>query len=133
MLSIAIYCNVKKRFGGTLIKPRICSSHLLRLVNPCCNACFTILFLNIIMIMPASQNRSNCAFRYGLRRLATKPTAKSGLKHVKLYRREGVGRMNITTERIRDSSIQPIDIFLFFVFSVVYSCQYEGFLQARDQ
>ena len=30
--------------------------------------------------MPASQNRSNCAFRCGLRRLATKPTAKSGFK-----------------------------------------------------
>jgi hypothetical protein len=30
------------------IKPRYCSSHLLRLANPCCNACFTILFLNII-------------------------------------------------------------------------------------
>ncbi len=60
-------------------KLRICSSHLLRLANPCCNACFTILFLNIIMIMPASQKRSNCAFRFGLRRLATMPTAKSGL------------------------------------------------------
>jgi len=32
------------------------------------------------MIMPASQKRSNCAFRFGLRRLATMPTAKSGLK-----------------------------------------------------
>jgi hypothetical protein len=31
------------------------------------------------MIMPASQNRSNCAFRRGLLRLATMPTAKSGL------------------------------------------------------
>ena len=30
--------------------------------------------------MPASQNRSNCAFRYGLLRLATKPTAKSVIK-----------------------------------------------------
>jgi hypothetical protein len=63
-----------------VVKPRICSSHLLRLVNPCCNACFTILFLNIIMIMPASQNHSNYAFRFGLRRLATIPTAKSGLE-----------------------------------------------------
>ena len=42
--------------------------------------CDTILFLNIIMIMPASQNRSNCAFRYGLLHLATKSTAKSELK-----------------------------------------------------
>jgi hypothetical protein len=42
--------------------------------------CDMILFLNIIMIMPASQNRSNCAFRYGLLRLATKPTAKPGFK-----------------------------------------------------
>jgi hypothetical protein len=32
------------------------------------------------MIMPASLNRSNCAFHRGLRRLATTPTAKSGLK-----------------------------------------------------
>jgi len=38
------------------------------------------LFLNIIMIMPASQNRSNCAFRCGLLHLATKSTAKSGIK-----------------------------------------------------
>ncbi len=33
--------------------------------------------------MPASQNHSNYAFRFGLRRLATKPTAKSGLKKIK--------------------------------------------------
>jgi len=38
------------------------------------------LFLNIIMIMPASQNRSNCAFRCGLLHLATKPTAEPGFK-----------------------------------------------------
>jgi hypothetical protein len=37
-----------------------------------------ILFLNIIMIMPTSQNHSNFAFRFGLQRLATTPTAKSG-------------------------------------------------------
>jgi hypothetical protein len=37
------------------------------------------LLLNIIMIMPASQNRSNCAFRCSFLRLVTKPTAKSGL------------------------------------------------------
>ncbi len=42
--------------------------------------CDTILLLNIIMIMPASQKRSNCAFRFGLRRLATMPTAKSGFE-----------------------------------------------------
>ena len=30
--------------------------------------------------MPASQNRSNCAFRCGLLHLATKSTAKSGFK-----------------------------------------------------
>ena len=41
--------------------------------------CDMILFLNIIMIMPASQNRSNCALRCGLLHLATKSTAKSGL------------------------------------------------------
>jgi hypothetical protein len=40
--------------------------------------CDTILLLNIIMIMPASQNRSNCAFRCSFLRLVTKPTAKSG-------------------------------------------------------
>jgi hypothetical protein len=63
------------------LKPRICSSHLLRLVNPCCNACFTIFLLTISIDMPSSKNRSNYAFRYGLHRLATTPTAKSGLKH----------------------------------------------------
>ncbi len=30
--------------------------------------------------MPAGQNRSNCAFRNGFLRLATMPTAQSGLK-----------------------------------------------------
>ena len=30
--------------------------------------------------MPASQKRSNFAFRFGLRRLATTPTANSGFK-----------------------------------------------------
>ncbi len=48
--------------------------------NPCCNACFTILLLNISMDMPSSQNRSNCAFRCSFLRLATIPTAKSGFK-----------------------------------------------------
>ena len=48
------------------LNPRICSSHLLRLANPCCNACFTILFLNIFINMPSSKNRSNCAFRLRL-------------------------------------------------------------------
>jgi len=42
----------------------------------------TILLLNIIIIMPASQNRSNCAFRYGLRHLVTMSTAKSGFKKI---------------------------------------------------
>ena len=32
------------------------------------------------MNMPAGQNRSNCAFRNGFLRLATMPTAQSGLK-----------------------------------------------------
>jgi hypothetical protein len=66
------------------LKPGICSSHLLRLVNPCCNACFTIFFLTISIDMPSSKNRSNYTFRFGLRRLATMPTAKSGLKKVLL-------------------------------------------------
>jgi hypothetical protein len=65
-----------------LVQPRICSSHLLRLENPCCNACFTILLLNISMDMPASQNCSNCTFRHGFLRLATIPTAKSGLERI---------------------------------------------------
>jgi hypothetical protein len=43
--------------------------------------CDTILLLNIIIIMPASQNRSNYAFRCGLLRLVTKPTAKSGFNN----------------------------------------------------
>ncbi len=42
--------------------------------------CDMILLLNIIMIMPASQNHSNYTFRFGLQRLATTPTANSGLK-----------------------------------------------------
>ena len=71
---------MQKGSPKSLLKPRICSSHLLRLANPCCNACFTILLLNIIIIMPASQNRSNFAFRCGLRRLVTTSIAKSGLK-----------------------------------------------------
>jgi hypothetical protein len=35
------------------------------------------------MNMPSSQNRSNCAFRCSFLRLATIPTAKSGLKNGK--------------------------------------------------
>ena len=35
---------------------------------------------NIIIIMPTSQNSSNCAFRCGFLRFAKIPTAKSGLK-----------------------------------------------------
>ncbi|NOQ86468.1 MAG: hypothetical protein GQ554_06280, partial [Deltaproteobacteria bacterium] len=42
----------------------------------------TILLLNISIDMPSSQNRSNCTFRYGFLRLATIPTAKSGLKEL---------------------------------------------------
>ncbi len=41
---------------------------------------FTVLVLDILMNMPAGQNRSNCAFRNGFLRLATMPTAQSGLK-----------------------------------------------------
>ena len=41
---------------------------------------FTILVLDILVNMPAGQNRSNCAFRNGFLRLATMPTAQSGLK-----------------------------------------------------
>jgi hypothetical protein len=35
------------------------------------------------MNMPSLQNRSNCAFRCGFPRLATIPTAKSGLEYKK--------------------------------------------------
>jgi len=38
-----------------------------------------ILLLNISIDMPASQNHSSYAFRFGLRRLATMPTAKPGI------------------------------------------------------
>ena len=67
------------------IKPRLCSNLLLRLENPCCNACFPILLLDIFMNMPASQNRSNCAFRYGFLRLDTDSTPQSGLKFYLLF------------------------------------------------
>jgi hypothetical protein len=38
------------------------------------------LLLDIFINMPTSQNRSNCAFRYGFLRLATDSIAQSGLK-----------------------------------------------------
>ena len=78
-----VYPSIEEKAAHLLYfvsKPRICSSHLLRLVNPCCNACFTIFFLTISIDMPSSKNRSNYAFRCGSRHLATTPTAKSGLK-----------------------------------------------------
>jgi len=68
-----------KEFSIIYINPRICSSHLLRLENPCCNACFTILLLNISTDMPSLQNRSNFTFLCGFLRLATTATAKSGI------------------------------------------------------
>ena len=39
---------------------------------------FPILFLEIFMNMPTSQNRFNFVFRYGFLRLATDSTAQSG-------------------------------------------------------
>ncbi len=45
------------------IKPRLCSSHLLRPEKPCCNAPFTILLLNIFINMPSAQNGCKFAFR----------------------------------------------------------------------
>ena len=42
----------------------------------------TIFLLNISIDMPSSQNRSNCAFRCGFLRLATIPTAKTGLNRI---------------------------------------------------
>ena len=68
------------RHKTSAVKPRLCSSLLLRFENPCCNACFPILFLDIFINIPRSQNRSNCASRYGFLRLATDSTAQSGLK-----------------------------------------------------
>ena len=53
---------------------------LLRLENPCCNSCFPILFLDILMNMSPSQNRSNCTFRFGFLGFATDSTAQSGFK-----------------------------------------------------
>ena len=44
-----------------IIKPRLCSRHLLWLENPRCNARFTILLLNIFMNMLSAQSRSNFA------------------------------------------------------------------------
>jgi hypothetical protein len=73
--------HFKQAYGH--LEPRLCSRHLLRLENPCCNARFTILLLNIFMNMPSAQNRSNFAFRLGFLRLATAPTAQSGLKMTK--------------------------------------------------
>ena len=72
--------------GMIRIKPRLCIRHLLRLENPCCPAeAGTILALDILMNMPAGQNRSNCAFRNGFLRLATMPYAQSGLKGLKKF------------------------------------------------
>jgi hypothetical protein len=39
---------------------------------------FTVLVLDILVNMPAGQNRSNCAFRNGFLCLATMPTAQCG-------------------------------------------------------
>jgi hypothetical protein len=73
----------------TGIKPRLCSRHLLRLENPCYNACFTILVLDILANMPAGQNRSNCAFRNGFLRLATMLPALSGLNDLQIISLRG--------------------------------------------
>ncbi len=57
------------------------------------------------MIMPASNNRSNYAFRFGLRRLATMPTAKSGFKHRGLQAAAG-NWCNIQVSSLYDKFIQ---------------------------
>jgi hypothetical protein len=62
----------------------LCSSLLLRPENPCCNAFFPILLLDIFMNMLTSQNRSNCAFRHGFLRLGADSTAQSGFKEIPL-------------------------------------------------
>jgi hypothetical protein len=60
------------------------------LSNPCCNACFTILLLNISMDMPSLQNRSNCTFRCDYLRLATTTTAKSGFNPLTIDKQKNV-------------------------------------------
>jgi len=71
------------------VKTGLCSRHLLRLENPCCNACFTILFLSIFIHMPSAQNRSSVASRRGFLCLAAAPTAQSGLKDVEAVYKPG--------------------------------------------
>ena len=78
------------------LRPRLCGSLLLRLENPCCNACFPILLLDIFINMPMSQNRSNCAFRFGFLRLTTDSTAQSGLNGWRFtYKPECPTRLNV--------------------------------------
>ena len=52
---------------------------------------FPILFLEIFMNMPTSQNRFNFVFRYGFLRLATDSTAQSGFNgHRHLERKSDI-------------------------------------------
>ena len=44
------------RHQRRIFQPGLCSRHLLRLENTCCNARFTILFSNIFMISPLPVN-----------------------------------------------------------------------------
>jgi hypothetical protein len=77
-IAVAIYCGLQN-LAATLV---VCFETPDETKPPVSRVVVydTILFLNIIMIMPASQNRSNCAFHCDLQRLVTTPTAKSGIK-----------------------------------------------------
>jgi hypothetical protein len=74
--------------------------------------CDTIFFLTISIDMPASQKRSNCAFRFGLRRLATMPTAKTGLNQKNEYR---------NTKQIRNANVKcsKHSMFLAILFGIL--------------
>jgi hypothetical protein len=65
------------------------------------------------MIMPASLNRSNCAFHCDLRRLVTTPTANSGLKENILIvqreiRGEWVGLNDIMAVKKKNMKLQRL-------------------------
>ena len=62
------------------------------------------------MIMPSSQNRSNCAFRCGLLLLATKPTAKSGLSKINEMSTSQKRRLNFSyDERIEKIVVKVME------------------------
>jgi hypothetical protein len=72
--AVASYCNLKIH-AATLV------SRFLPALGG--------LLLDIFMNMPPSQNRSNCAFRYGFLRLAMDFTAQSDLKPPVVNEKQG--------------------------------------------